>query len=144
MRAEFKKRNFCLLFLLYLCLNLFGIGGDTFMYFMFIDLFTGSGCGAPMVNCHEPVLPAPKSYVLGVFIWGIFFSVLKSVHCKKTVAQSSFLSKLLSFLLKSKQSQRKWQHFWKKWGFCNCLLKINGIYMHTLKSHEVLLFKCFQ
>ena len=33
------------------------------------------------------------------------FCVLKSVHFKKTVAQASFLSKVLSFLLKSKQSQ---------------------------------------
>ena len=32
--------------------------------------------------------------------------------CKKTVAQSSFLSKVFS--LKSKQSQRKWQHFWNE------------------------------
>ena len=54
--------------------------------------------------------------------------LLKSVHFKKTVAQSSFLSKVLSFLLKSKQCQRKWQHFWKKWGFRNCLLKLNGLY----------------
>ena len=53
---------------------------------------------------------------------------LKSVHFKKTVAQSSFLSKVFSFLLKSKQSQWKVQHFWKKWGFCNCLLKMNGLY----------------
>ena len=35
-REEFKKRNFCLLLLLQLCLTLFGIGGDTFIYFMFI------------------------------------------------------------------------------------------------------------
>ena len=56
-----------------------------------------------------------------------FSSHLKLVHFKKTVAQSSFLSKVLSFLLKSKQSQRKWQHFWKKWGLRNCLLKMNGL-----------------
>ena len=36
---------------------------------------------------------------------------LKSVHFKKPVAQSSFLSKVLSFLLKAKQSQRKWNTF---------------------------------
>ena len=48
---------------------------------------------------------------------------LKSIHFKKTVAQSSFFS----FFLKSKQSQRKRQHFWKKWGLCNCLLKMNGL-----------------
>ena len=37
-----------------------------------------------------------------------FISVaeLKSVHFKKTVAQPSFLSKVLSFLLKSKQSSK--------------------------------------
>ena len=35
------------------------------------------------------------------------FSSLKSVHFKKAVPQSSFLSKVLSFLLKSKQSQQK-------------------------------------
>ena len=57
----------------------------------------------------------------------VFVSILKSVHFKKTVAQSSFLSKVLSFLLKSKQSQQKGQHFWKKWGLRNCLLKINGL-----------------
>ena len=39
---------------------------------------------------------------------------LKSVHFKKTVAQSSFLSKVLSFLLKSKQSQRKWQNAFER------------------------------
>ena len=31
-------------------------------------------------------------------------NLLKFIHFKKTVAQSSFLSKVLSFLLKSKQS----------------------------------------
>ena len=41
-------------------------------------------------------------------------SAFHAVHFKKTVAQSSFLSRVLSFLLKSKQSQRKWQHFWMK------------------------------
>ena len=46
---------------------------------------------------------------------------LKSFHFKKTVGLSSFLSKVLSFSLKSKQSQRKWQQLWKKWGLCNCL-----------------------
>ena len=54
-------------------------------------------------------------------------SALKSVHFKKAVAQSSFLSKVLSFSLKSKQSQRKWQQLWKKWGLCNCLLKMNAL-----------------
>ena len=49
---------------------------------------------------------------------------LKSVDFKKTVAQSSFLSKVLSFPLKLKQSQQKWQHFWKKWGSCNCFERI--------------------
>ena len=59
---------------------------------------------------------------------GSFFlkGILKSVHFKKTVAQSSFLSKVFAFLLKSKQNQRKWQHFWKKCGLLNCLLKMNG------------------
>ena len=56
--------------------------------------------------------------------------LLKSVHFKKTVAQYSFLSKVLSFSLKSKQSQQKWQHFWKKWGLRKCLLKIK----RTLKT----------
>ena len=36
---------------------------------------------------------------------------IESFHFKKTVAQSSFLAKVLSFLLKSKQSQQKLQHF---------------------------------
>ena len=57
----------------------------------------------------------------------ITYSDLKFVHFKKIVAQSSFLSKVLSFLLKTKQNQRKSQHFWKKWGLCNCLLKMNGL-----------------
>ena len=39
---------------------------------------------------------------------------VKSVHFKKTVAQSSFLSKVLSILLKSKQIQQKWQCFLKE------------------------------
>ena len=50
---------------------------------------------------------------------------LKSVHFKKTVAQFSFLSKVLSFLLTLFWFQWKWQHFWKKWGLRNCLLKMN-------------------
>ena len=49
----------------------------------------------------------------------------KVVYFKKTVTQFSFLSKVLSFLLKS-----KWQHFWKKWELCNCLLKMNGLYKY--------------
>ena len=52
---------------------------------------------------------------------------IKSVHFKETVAQSSFLSKALSFSLKSKQSHQKWQHLWNKWGLYNCLLKMNGL-----------------
>ena len=52
---------------------------------------------------------------------------LKSVHFQKTIAQSSFLSKVLSFSLKSKQSQQKWQHSWKRWGLRNCLLKMNEL-----------------
>ena len=47
---------------------------------------------------------------------------LKSNHFKKTVAQFSFLSKVLSFWF-----QQKWQHFWKKWGLLNRLLKMNGL-----------------
>ena len=38
-------------------------------------------------------------------------SYIKSIHFKKTVAQSSFLSKVLSFAMKSKQNQGKWQQF---------------------------------
>ena len=50
------------------------------------------------------------------WVWYLLdlFSLLKYVHFRKTIGQSSFLSKVLSFLLKSKQSQQKWQHFWKK------------------------------
>ena len=55
------------------------------------------------------------------------FCVLKSVHFKKTVAQSSFLSKVLSILLTLFWFQKKWQHFWKKWGLRNFLLKMNGL-----------------
>ena len=53
---------------------------------------------------------------------------LKSIHFKKTVAKSSFLSKVLSFLLTLFWFQRKWQHFWKKWGLHNCLLKVKRLY----------------
>ena len=57
--------------------------------------------------------------------------LLKSVHFKETVAQSSFLSKLwyssIQHQLTSKQSQLmlhwKVPQFWKKWGSCNCVLK---------------------
>ena len=70
------------------------------------------------------VRPKIKSQILR-YSRSIF--CLKSVHFKRRVAQSSFLSKVLSSLLKSKQSQRKWQHFWKKWGSRNCLLKMNGL-----------------
>ena len=52
-------------------------------------------------------------------IWGV---TLKSVHFKNKVARSSLLSKALIFLF---WFQRKWQHFWKKWGLRNCLLKMN-------------------
>ena len=55
------------------------------------------------------------------------YSQLKFVHFKNPVTWSSFLSKALSFLLKSKQSQGKWQRFWKKWGLHNCHLKMNGL-----------------
>ena len=50
------------------------------------------------------------------WVWYLLdlFSLLKYIHFRKTIGQSSFLSKVLSFLLKSKQSQQKWQHFWKK------------------------------
>ena len=65
--------------------------------------------------------------------WCTRLHLLKSVHFKKTVAQSSFLSKVLSFLLKSKQSQRKWR-LWKKWGLRNCLLKMNGLYLLWTKT----------
>ena len=53
--------------------------------------------------------------------------MVKSVHFWNPVTRSSFLSKALSFLLKSKQSQRKWQRFWKKWGSRNWFLKINEL-----------------
>ena len=56
---------------------------------------------------------------------------IKSFHFKKTAVQSSFLSKALSFSLKSKQSQRKWQRFWKKWELHSCLLKMNGLYFDS-------------
>ena len=51
---------------------------------------------------------------------------IMSVHFKKTVAQSSYLSKLLSFLLTLFWFQKKWQHFLKKWGLRNCLLKMHN------------------
>ena len=38
---------------------------------------------------------------------------LQSIHFRRIVAQSSFLSKVLSFLLTLFQLQQKWQHFWK-------------------------------
>ena len=72
---------------------------------------------------------------------------LKSVHFKKTVVQTSLLSKLLSVSLKSRQSQLmlywKWQFFWKKWTdfsqklpfdvfqlfptFTDCIVPLDGI-----------------
>ena len=55
------------------------------------------------------------------------FELLKSVHFKKTVAQSSFLSKLWYFLIQQQQVPQ----FWKKWGSCNCLLKMNGLYFFS-------------
>ena len=46
-------------------------------------------------------------------------------------ARSSFLSKVMSFLIQHQLTlfwfQPKWQHFWKKWGLCNCLPKMNEI-----------------
>ena len=55
--------------------------------------------------------------------------VIKSVHFEKTVAQSSFLSKVLSFSLKSKLSQRKSQHFWKKWTDFSYLSNFKSLYV---------------
>ena len=60
-----------------------------------------------------------------------FIYLVKSVHFKRTVAHSSFLSKLWYFSIQhqltSKQSQLllywKLPQFWKKWGLCNCVLK---------------------
>ena len=47
----------------------------------------------------------------------------KSVHFMKTVAQSSFFSKLWYFSIKQQQVPQ----FWKKWGSRICLLKMNGL-----------------
>ena len=55
------------------------------------------------------------------------FRNLKSVHFKKTVAKSSFLSKVLSFSLTLFWFQQKWQRFWKKWGSRNWVLKMNEL-----------------
>ena len=53
---------------------------------------------------------------------------LKSVHFKKTVAQSSFLSKWWSFSMQHQlMLYWKWPPFWKKWGSFNCVLKMNGL-----------------
>ena len=35
-----------------------------------------------------------------------------------------YFKKVLSFSLKSKQREQKWQHFWKKWGLRNCIIAI--------------------
>ena len=51
--------------------------------------------------------------------------VLKSVHFKKTVAQSSFLSKLLSFFLTFISA--KMTTLLKGMRMRNCLLKMNGL-----------------
>ena len=92
---------------------------------------------------NQPVEPIIVKF-FGIFflffqsssIWGNLISSagkilqimsLKSVHFMNPVMRSSFLSKALSFLLKSKQSQQKWQRFWKKWGSCNWVLKINKL-----------------
>ena len=52
---------------------------------------------------------------------------IKYFHFKKTVEQSSFLSKALSFSLTLFWFQQKWQHFWKKWRLRYCLLKMKGL-----------------
>ena len=95
-------------------------------------LFETPSCILFKINLHEL-----NFKIVCYLIWDLLKKLkaqeslfnLKSVHFKKPVTRISFLSKVLSFLLKSKQSQRKWQHFWKKWGLRNCLLKMNGLYM---------------
>ena len=51
-------------------------------------------------NIDYSILNLKKNTTL---TWGLKNEVLKSIHFKKTVAKSSFLSKVLSFSLKSKQ-----------------------------------------
>ena len=66
---------------------------------------------------------------------GEIFDEIKSVHFKKTVVRSSFLSKLWYFSIYHQQTlfwcqlMLYWKvpQFWKKWGSCNCLLKMNGL-----------------
>ena len=50
-------------------------------------------------------------------------------HLKNTVARSSFLSKLWSFLIqhRKKVAVLKMTTIWKKWGSHNCDLKVNGV-----------------
>ena len=62
--------------------------------------------------------------------------ILKSVYFKKTAAQSSFLSKVLPFLLTLFWFQQKWQHFLKKWGLCDCVLKMNGSYYQDMSCKD--------
>ena len=50
--------------------------------------------------------------------------LLKSIHFKKIFER--FLSNVLSFLLTLFWFQKKWQHFLKKWGLRNCLLKMHN------------------
>ena len=75
---------------------------------------------------HDGGSNTAKFHCLFINVQRISTRGLKSVHFKKTVAQSSFLSKVLSFLLTMFWFQWKW-HFWKKLGLCNCLLKMNGL-----------------
>ena len=76
-------------------------------------------------------------YTLSFFDSMILIFAIKSVHFKKTVAQSSFLSKVLSFSLTLFWFQQKWQHFWKKWGLRNCLLKMKGLKVSKGISYSI-------
>ena len=53
----------------------------------------------------------------------------------------SFVSKVLSFLLTLVWFQQKWQHFWKKWGLRNCLLKMNGLRVELLDHNIFIIIK---
>ena len=75
--------------------------------------------------------------------------VLKSIHFKNLVVRSSFLSKSLSISLQYQLNQKSADvilkmttilNFWKKWGSCNCLPKINELYLISLLLYLISLF----
>ena len=89
------------------------------------------------LNMEHCVIP-PSCTILEITTWFAHARIvcqhlhslvktLKSVNFKKTVGQSSFLSKVLSFSLTLFWFQQKWHCLWKKWGSRNWVLKMNEL-----------------